>query len=97
MNNLEPLETSWNCESLYDNEKLNNPLEEVLESYLKIIEDSLIDEHKTINTRSNLRFVYSAMHGVGYDYVKKVFDVAHLKLIPVEEQKDPDPEFPTVK
>lgn len=37
------------------------------------------------------------MHGVGYNYIVKAFEVAGLKIIPVEEQKDPDPEFPTVK
>lgn len=50
------------------------------------------------NAKSDTQFVYSAMHGVGYDYVEKAFDVAGLKpLLPVPEQQYPDPDFPTVK
>lgn len=38
------------------------------------------------------------MHGVGYKFVQKALEVANLKpLIPVVEQRDADPEFPTVK
>lgn len=97
MDNLEPLDTSWDIEFVHSSDRLNNPLPEVMESYVNIIRDELIDEHKSINKRTDLKFVYSAMHGVGYNYIKKVFDVANLNLIPVAEQRDPDPDFPTVK
>lgn len=50
------------------------------------------------NATSDIRFVYSAMHGVGYRFVEDAFRVAHLKpLLAVREQRDADPEFPTVK
>lgn len=50
------------------------------------------------NATSQLRFVYSAMHGVGYDYVEKALEVAQLRpLVPVPEQQYADPDFPTVK
>lgn len=50
------------------------------------------------NARANLDFVYTAMHGVGYVYVKEAFEQAKLKpVLPVIEQRDADPEFPTVK
>ena len=51
-----------------------------------------------VNAKSDIKFVYSAMHGVGYNYVARAFQVAQLKpVIAVKEQRDPDPEFPTVK
>lgn len=51
-----------------------------------------------INVNSDIQFVYSAMHGVGYRYVEKAMEIANLKpLLPVDEQCEPDPEFPTVK
>lgn len=51
-----------------------------------------------VNAISSIRFVYSAMHGVGFPFVEKALQVAKLKpLIPVPEQQYADPEFPTVK
>lgn len=50
------------------------------------------------NGQSDMRFVYSAMHGVGYKFLEKAFEIANLKpLVPVVEQRDADPEFPTVR
>lgn len=50
------------------------------------------------NAKSDIRFVYSAMHGVGYKFVEKTMEIANLKpLVPVLEQRDADPDFPTVK
>lgn len=50
------------------------------------------------NAKSDIRFVYSAMHGVGYRFVEKALECVNLKpLIPVMEQRDADPDFPTVK
>lgn len=50
------------------------------------------------NAVSDIRYVYSAMHGVGYKFVERAFEVAGLKpLLAVEQQRDADPEFPTVK
>lgn len=66
------------------------------EKLLKNIPRNYIDNH---NKNSSAKFVYSAMHGVGFPYVEKSFELVNLKghLIPVAEQRDPDPEFPTVK
>ncbi len=46
---------------------------------------------------SNLKIVYSAMHGVGTETISKVFSAAGFPaLILVKEQSEPDPNFPTV-
>lgn len=51
-----------------------------------------------INEEAQLKIVYTAMHGVGYPFVEHGFKVSKLKpLHAVMEQRDPDPEFPTVK
>lgn len=51
-----------------------------------------------VNAKSDICFVYSAMHGVGYKFVEKALEIAKLKpLIPVAQQQYADPDFPTVK
>ncbi len=48
-------------------------------------------------TPSAVTFCYSAMHGVGTPAAKKVFqDFGIDKVVFVQEQIEPDPEFPTV-
>lgn len=45
----------------------------------------------------DLRIVYTAMHGVGYLTIKEALTRAgYQDLHPVEQQVEPDPEFPTV-
>ena len=47
--------------------------------------------------RKSLKIVYSAMHGVGAEFIEKIFDLAGMNpLIPVESQHKPDGAFPTV-
>jgi phosphomannomutase len=47
--------------------------------------------------RKSLKIVYSAMHGVGAEFIEKIFDIAGMDpLIPVESQHKPDGTFPTV-
>ena len=49
------------------------------------------------HSRAPVRFVYTAMHGVGWETASRVFADAGLSHpISVREQQDPDPEFPTV-
>lgn len=97
LENLEPWPTSWDTDIVHKSEKVHDPLAQTLDSYIQIVSRNILDEHKAINSKTDLKFTYTAMHGVGYNYIVKLFDAVHLKVIPVEEQKDPDPEFPTVK
>jgi phosphomannomutase len=47
--------------------------------------------------RKSLKIVYSAMHGVGAEFIEKIFDLAGMDpLIPVASQHKPDGTFPTV-
>jgi len=47
---------------------------------------------------SNLKIVYTAMHGVGWEIIKEILLAAGFSNIhPVAEQIEPDPTFPTVE
>jgi phosphomannomutase len=64
---------------------------ETIKSDLKSVLDPLVP---------SLKFVYTAMHGVGWETFEKTwkfFGYNPAQLIPLECQKLPDPEFPTVK
>ncbi len=67
-----------------------------------VLDDQVVDEYikrtSALAPRpSNLKIVYTAMHGVGTETVKKVFSQAGFNnLILVDEQCTPDPDFPTV-
>ncbi|XP_025205584.1 phosphoglucomutase-2 isoform X2 [Melanaphis sacchari] len=91
---LEP-EDIWNTEDIYNNKLLINPLIDLLKHYNNYIDKMLfpnLDKKKT-----DIIFTYTPMHGVGYPYIKDVFENAKFNpVVVVEEQKDPNPEFPTV-
>jgi len=67
-----------------------------------VLDESVIDQYVQRTSAlaprpSDLKVVYTAMHGVGTETVKKVFAQAGFtNLITVDEQCDPDPDFPTV-
>ena len=60
--------------------------------------DAYVDATARLATQpGNLTIVYSAMHGVGTETLRKVFTKAGFpEPILVEEQAEPDPDFPTV-
>ncbi|XP_014218420.1 phosphoglucomutase-2 [Copidosoma floridanum] len=94
--NLEPLKSSWDTSVVYDNPLFKDPLAEVMVSYFNDIKENVLYPEVTRST--SLKFVYTPVHGVGYNYMTEAFKVANFKpFIAVEEQKDPDPEFSTVK
>ncbi|XP_068027128.1 glucose 1,6-bisphosphate synthase-like, partial [Melanerpes formicivorus] len=53
---------------------------------------------RELNQQSPLRFVHSSFHGVGHSYVQEAFRAFGFPPpIAVPEQRDPDPDFPTVR
>ena len=51
----------------------------------------------TAEQKVNVKTVYTAMHGVGWETLAKVFTACGFTMpIAVVEQRDPDPAFPTV-
>ena len=59
--------------------------------------ESRLCRHKGSNSAVELPIVYTAMHGVGYPWIQRVFEAFNLAPpIPVAAQVTPDPTFPTV-
>jgi phosphomannomutase len=66
------------------------------EEYFKTMADTLCF-HAADNAASELKIVYTAMHGVGAPFAARAFAAFRLPpLVPVPAQNDPDPSFPTV-
>ncbi|XP_014484362.1 PREDICTED: phosphoglucomutase-2 isoform X2 [Dinoponera quadriceps] len=96
LNNLKPLESLWDISKIYKNPLNMDPTTYITECYYKDLRDGVL--YPEINKNTTLKFTYTAMHGVGYDYMKSAFDAANFEpFLVVEEQQLPDPEFPTVK
>jgi phosphomannomutase len=54
----------------------------------------LLNRH---SDRKNIKIVYSAMHGVGSEFIEKIFEISGMDpLIQVKAQQVPDGSFPTV-
>lgn len=99
MEHLEPANDAWSVNNIRWNQDVKDPLEIVQTVYY----DILSKETAHIKARHDskpLKFTYTAMHGVGYKYVDIALKSAAVdieELCVVKEQRDPDPEFPTVK
>lgn len=75
-------------------ENLINP-KVYADTYYNTLKGLLYDE--LMNSNFKLKIVYSAMHGVGSSFIDRAFATANFSpVVHVHEQKDPDPEFPTV-
>ncbi|KAI8333695.1 hypothetical protein BC941DRAFT_434208 [Chlamydoabsidia padenii] len=67
----------------------------VIDAYFE--EVAALSSYSDDNAKSNVKFVYTAMHGVGTPFAERAFDSFKLApFIPVKEQVQPDPDFPTV-
>ena len=69
----------------------------------EVLDNTIVDSYikaaaKLATSNSDLKVVYSAMHGVGTKTLEQVFAAANFTPpILVMEQAEPDPDFPTVK
>ncbi|XP_067353210.1 phosphoglucomutase-2 isoform X2 [Channa argus] len=94
--NLEPWPESWNTEAALKNPLLKDPYQDIHTQYFKAIQNHC--HHREINKSSQVKIVHTSVHGVGHTFVQSAFKAFDLNPpYAVEEQKDPDPEFPTVK
>ncbi|XP_052748766.1 phosphopentomutase [Galleria mellonella] len=91
-------EDHWDIQNIRSHPLVTDCLEEVTTEYLKYIQNSLNENILEQNKTAAIDVVYSAMHGVGYEFVVKAFEAVNLKApISVVQQQDPNPDFPTVK
>ncbi|KAH8418642.1 hypothetical protein KR222_008317, partial [Zaprionus bogoriensis] len=97
MTRLEPLPSSWDLTTLEDHPLLFDPYREIYQEYYELLKNQIPENYLESNECSQLRFIYTPLHGVGFHYIREAFYQVRLKpVIPVAQQKDPDPEFPTV-
>lgn len=66
-------------------------------AYIKSVAKLINSGPSQSTERKNIQTVYTAMHGVGWRTLKDVFEACGFnEPIAVREQRDPDPDFPTV-
>ncbi|XP_038055710.1 glucose 1,6-bisphosphate synthase-like [Patiria miniata] len=94
--NLEPWQTSWDTSIVETSPMKKDPLDEIMQVYLEDMQNKIYD--RELNVNCPVRITYTAMHGVGTEYVKRAVEAIGLPpIIDVVEQNTPDPDFPTVK
>lgn len=92
-----PLSSSWDLDVL-KSPLLRDPFDDMYKKYFDELLEVFPSKYLKVNEEAQLKIVYTAMHGVGYPFVERGFEISNLKpLHAVLEQRDPDPEFPTVK
>ncbi|XP_053475605.1 phosphoglucomutase-2 [Ictalurus furcatus] len=94
--NLEPWAESWDTDAASQSALLKDPYQEIHREYLQCIQQHCF--HRELNRSSEVKIVHTSVHGVGHVFVQAAFKAFGLRPpFAVEEQKDPDPEFPTVE
>ncbi|XP_029373763.1 glucose 1,6-bisphosphate synthase isoform X2 [Echeneis naucrates] len=94
---LEPWSTScWKEELVESCSYRTDPLPQINSCYMN--ELTTLCFHRDLNSRCPLKFVHSSFHGVGHIFVQQAFQTfGFVPPIPVPEQKDPDPNFSSVR
>ncbi|XP_062514862.1 phosphopentomutase-like isoform X2 [Corticium candelabrum] len=97
LKNVEPWAQSWDSSLPEQSDLRVDPLDEVNDKYHKAVA-AQCSFTRELNKDTKMRFTYTAMHGVGYRFVQQVFCEFEIpEVIPVKEQVEPDPDFPTVR
>ena len=101
--NLEPWKGIGSDLSSYERAKegeslplLRNPLPGVADAYYQQVKEVCCTRYES-NSKATQKVVYTAMHGVGKDWIRRVMATfGHPPCVEVAQQIEPDPEFPTV-
>uniref|UniRef100_A0A4W3ID32 Phosphoglucomutase 2 n=1 Tax=Callorhinchus milii TaxID=7868 RepID=A0A4W3ID32_CALMI len=94
--NLEPWSQSWDDKLVDSSTLIKDPYQSMNEKYFQDLQKHCF--HRNKNKETKLKFIHTSLHGVGHEFVQsafKAFDFAPPIAVP--KQKDPDPEFTTVK
>ncbi|XP_022594174.1 glucose 1,6-bisphosphate synthase [Seriola dumerili] len=94
---LEPWSAScWEEELVESSSLRTDPLTQINSCYMD--ELTSLCFHRDLNSSCPLKFVHSSFHGVGHVFVQQAFQTfGFVPPIPVPEQKDPDPNFSSVR
>ncbi|KAJ7582492.1 hypothetical protein C8J56DRAFT_791746 [Mycena floridula] len=94
--NLEP--KTWSLDEFQSSSLLCDKTEEMKDAYFASLE-SLNLSHD-LNAASSIKFVNTSMHGVSDPFIERAFNLFGFDslsiLVRVQEQQQPDPDFPTV-
>lgn len=93
---MEPWNIDFNTLLHSNSPLLKDPVHEIEANYFKEISERFC-YHKESNSQSKFKIVFTPMHGVGKEWVAKAFEAFHIHpYIPVPQQIEPHPDFPTV-
>ncbi|XP_076341482.1 phosphopentomutase-like [Tachypleus tridentatus] len=94
--NLEPWPSSWKTEVLSSSPLHKDPLDNMKRKYYDCMSENIYE--REMNAKCSLTFTFTAMHGVSHTFMVEAFIVCGFQqFVPVPEQMEPDPDFPTVK
>ncbi|KAG9479631.1 hypothetical protein GDO78_011582 [Eleutherodactylus coqui] len=94
--NLEPWPQAWDDALIDGSPLLKDPYSSINKDYFLDVQKHCY--HRDLNKSTKLKFVHTSVHGVGHEFVQSAFKAFSFSPpFAVPEQKDPDPEFPTVK
>ncbi|KAG1443684.1 hypothetical protein G6F56_010583 [Rhizopus delemar] len=94
LENLTPW--GWDYQAVNTSDLVEDPKDQgIIDSYFEQVKN--LCQYRPDNISTNVKFVYTAMHGVGTPFAERSFQVFDLPpFTPVEAQVVPDPNFPTV-
>lgn len=78
LNNLEPLESSWDVSKIYESSYYKDPRDDIMKHYYQDLKDNIL--YPEVNRKTTLKFIYTAMHGVGNEYMIAAFEAANFKV-----------------
>ncbi|KAJ6513795.1 hypothetical protein C8R47DRAFT_962826 [Mycena vitilis] len=91
--NLEP--ETWMSEQLHSSPLCLDRTQEMKEAYFSNL--ASLNLSRSLNSQIQVKFVNTSMHGVGHPFASRAFEIFGFPpFIPVPEQQQPDPDFPTV-
>ncbi|KAJ2793825.1 hypothetical protein H4R20_006420 [Coemansia guatemalensis] len=86
---------NWDAEGVEHHEQVTDVAASMIDAYFAAA--THLVQSQELNHKTELRYVYTAMHGVGAPFAARMLATFGLpSFIPVPEQINPDPDFPTV-
>lgn len=78
MKNLKPQLSSWDTSIIYKSSLYNDPLNKIMQCYFDNIKQNTL--YPYVNYNTVIKFTYTAMHGVGFNYMTEAFNAANFKV-----------------
>ncbi|KAJ1742174.1 AAA ATPase midasin [Coemansia sp. RSA 1086] len=87
---------NWDIAGISGHERVVDVTADMMDAYFDAASRQLLQDRE-LNSSTQLRYVYTAMHGVGAPFAARMLRAFGLPpFIGVPEQLKPDPDFPTV-